>query len=1783
MTAALRADAAAILAELEAAGVRLWAEDARLRFRAPQGVLTEERRARLLAAKPELLAYLAEAESGRIEPEPAARHEPFPLTDIQAAYLMGRRTVFAYGGVGCHAYGEVRLRDLDPERVRDAWQALVDRHDMLRAVIDANGSQRVLAEVPPVRVAATDLRGRPAEEVEAHVAAVRAAMDHRVYEPHEWPLFDLAVTRADDGALLHVSIDFLIADFVSIQLLLTEFQEHYTDPDLVRPPLDVTFRDYLAAERRLRGTRRYERAQAYWFDRIDTLPAAPDLPVLGDQSAGDPVRFRRHELRLDGAGYAALREAAAAHGLSPTAAVLTAYAEVIGRWSRRRRFVLNLTMLNRLPLHPQVDRLVGDFTSAVLLEVDGAEGTTLAERGGALQRRLWQDLDHRLVGGVTVLRELARRRGADAALMPVVFTSALGLGDTTAPGPEAGETGYGISQTPQVWIDCQALERGDGLELHWDVRQGVFPDGVAEDMFAAFGDLVRRLAGDAPPWSQPSPVDLPERQRRRRAEVNDTAAPLSGRLLHSGVVEQCRRTPDRPAVLSGERTLTYGELLGRAGAVAAALRERGCVPGDIVAIVMHTGWEQPVAALGALLAGGVYLPIDTRSPRARRDALLSGAGARHVLATAATADGLDAPILVERLDPVEPDERLLTPVVGPADLAYVIYTSGSTGTPKGVMIDHRGAVNTVEDVNARFGVGPDDRVLALASLAFDLSVYDLFGPLAVGGALVLPDHDRRADPSHWVDTMLLHSVTLWNSVPAQMQMLADYLTVEAGVDLPSLRLALLSGDWIPVTLPDQIRGRLPGLRLVSLGGATEASIWSIHHPIEAVPPHWRSIPYGTPLTNQTFHVLDEAGRDCPDWTVGELYIGGVGVAAGYLGDPEQTARRFSVHEPGGERRYRTGDLGRYRPDGVIEFLGREDDQVKIRGHRIELAEVEAAMQSHPAVGAAVAFVEGEPPLDRRLAAVVETAHREPDREAAVRDTARLLDGARRRLAEVRREMDADAAVAFARELDRTALLAMVTTLRGAGLFRTAGSAHTLPEVLDAARVAPKHHRLVRRWVKGLIAGGMMRRDGDLLTGVPPVTADDVAAAWARVDELLPGGGHRPELVEYFRAATTRLPELLRDDADPIQLLFPEGRLDIQESAYQGNFLSDTVNRLVVEAMCTLAADFPAGRPMQVLEVGAGVGGTSIDLIPALAAHPVRYLFTDVSTFFLNAAQERFAAYPWVGYGIYDLNADYRAQGLESNAFDVILCANVLHYARHAGRALARFREMLRPGGWLVFIETTRDNYQILTSMEFLFDATAGDFEDVRAGQDETFISRPQWQALLSEAGASTVVCLSDEDEALDRIGMHVFAVRFKADRVPVTPAEITAHLGERLPGYMVPGTIGVVDALPLTGNGKVDRAALPALLRAPELGGAAPVSAEPSGEVEIALAKAWAEVLGVPTVGRDHTIFQLGGDSLLAAQLVARIRESVPAAADAFFDQMLRDLLEGCTLAELAAGLGAGSAAEPRSGGETGPGGPVALVGLDGPGPDVLVHDGTGGLPPVAGDLAAAGSGLVVTAPQTYLGLDPAVLVDWHASACADVLAGTAPLALAGRDFGALLAVEVARRRLEQGGEVSRLVAVVTEPFTPDLRDDLLVEYAFARALGVAPPDVGLPAEADLARAVEAAGGGVLPPGRLTYPPAGQEAPGVTDVLLRQTERPAGERLAAIAGRAGLTGAETERRYEMFRHSLDAAARHRAEPYAGDVTLVLAFDGERWPSAAEAIPARWRDLCLGAVDVRWSR
>lgn len=289
------------------------------------------------------------------------------------------------------------------------------------------------------------------------------------------------------------------------------------------------------------------------------------------------------------------------------------------------------------------------------------------------------------------------------------------------------------------------------------------------------------------------------------------------------------------------------------------------------------------------------------------------------------------------------------------DVCYTIFTSGSTGTPKGVCVSHRSAVNLIDWVNRTYGVGPADKLLFVTSFCFDLSVYDMFGVLAAGATVRLASAAELAEPDALVDLLEREAITIWDSAPASLAMVMPFVQARKPAGRDTLRLALLSGDWIPVPLPDQIRAAFPNAEVVSFGGATECTVWSNDYRVRDVDPAWPSIPYGKPMQNARYYVLDSELRPCPLGKEGDLYIAGTCVALGYAAAAPLTAAKF-LPDPGavrpGERMYRTGDRARWLAGGDLEFLGRLDDQVKVRGYRIELGEVQSALLQCPGVRAA---------------------------------------------------------------------------------------------------------------------------------------------------------------------------------------------------------------------------------------------------------------------------------------------------------------------------------------------------------------------------------------------------------------------------------------------------------------------------------------------------------------------------------------------------------------------------------------------------------------------------------------------------------------------------------------------------------------------------------------------------------------------------------------------------------------------------------------------------------------
>ncbi|MGY1934118.1 AMP-binding protein [Nocardia gipuzkoensis] len=1820
-----------LVTDLRQRGVHLWADGDQLRFRAPQGVLTAEDREQLVANKPAVLEHLARDQAViSVAADPAAAHDPFPLTPVQQAYLIGRDPTYPFGGVACASYLEVRYDGVEPESVERAWNALVRRHGMLRATVHSDGYQRVAASVPHYEIPVTDVRGHDSADVDAVLDRQRDDLLGPAGATDTWPLFAVRVTRTDTACIVHLLIELLVVDAASMQLLLAELDELVQtggDDAALRPAPEIGFRDYLLGVQQLRSGSRYQRDREYWQARIDTLPAAPELPTRAsdDGSAADAdPGFDRLNHWLPASVLAGLARTAAPHGLTPSGAILAAYAEAIGRWSRKRQFTLNLPVFNRLPAHPDIGAVLGDFTSVELLGIDLDEQDTFVERARGITAQLFTDLDHRSFDGVEVLSELTRRAG-NPVLMPVVFTSTLGSDDAGARALR-GRIRRGITRTPQVWLDCQVTQYDGGLMIAWDVRRGVLAGDTAAEAFAAFVQLLTRLADTPETWTEQYPVPLPAAQRSRRDKYNDTAAEVAPRLLHQAILERADTAPDAVAVIHRDTVLDFAELRRRVAATAAALREAGVRPGDRVAVLMEKGPEQVVAVLATSVLGAAYVPIAITQPMARRERILDRAGAGVALTQSWLRDSGAVPAAARPLavDLLPGIDAVPDSAGDPDGAAYVIYTSGSTGEPKGVVVTHRAAANTIDDINQRFAVTAGDRVLGVAGLAFDLSVWDIFGVLAAGGAVVLPEQDRVADPSHWLELVQQHSVTLWNSVPGQLQMLLDVLeslprSAASGSparlrSLPSpaqpsaaapearagsLRLALLSGDWIPLDLPGRVRAEHPELTVIGLGGATEAAIWSIHHPVREIDPRWRSIPYGTPLRNQTMHVLDGALQDCPEYVTGEIYIGGVGLAEEYLGDAELTAHRFIRHPRTGARLYRTGDLGRFHPDGWLEFLGREDTQVKIRGHRVELGEIESALRRHPAVADAAVLVDGQGPGARLLgfAEIATDAAGEPGfGEQAAAD---VLAAAENAADAAQREVDGESFVALMNAVDEMAMLSIAAQLRAAGLFEDRDRSHDIAEIATATGVSDRQHGLLERWLAALADGGAVVHDPetgryrDLIAAGPRA----VEAAWKRIDELETVVGYGSETLAYIRACSDRLDDLLRGTLDVRELLFPAGKPGAAHAVYRTNLVARSSHRIVIDTVREIAQRSP--HRLRLLEVGAGIAGTSTDLIPALAEFEPDYLFTDLSEYFLGEARAKFAEYPWMRYERFDINADPLEQGLRPNSADVILCANVLHNSVNADEVLARLRDLLAPGGWLVFLEPTRQhNYALLVSMEFEFFSELTAFTDVRAGTGQAFFTREQWLRQLDTAGADHIRVLPAADAPLAASGQGVFIARFKQQRRTVTEQQLAEHVATLLPGHMVPAELNLLDALPRSVNGKLDRAALAERIAAAPAAAAQATYVPPADEIEERIAQLWQEMLGVPKVGRDQNFYTLGGDSLLLSQMVGKLRDRVPEVADIEWQELLRDVLRNPTVAALAARRHRGQVPASAPVDEQSP--VRALGGRPGhdSGTWVLVHGGTGTLSPydaLIPHLRAAHPGaligLEVTDPAKYLNLPADTVISRQAADYAtELLARDRRFRIIGYSVGGLLAAEIARTLTEAGATVDELT-VIGSYQPPAVHDELMTEYVFAQSIGIDPVTLGFPADdeafATALRAILDRTPDRVPAGALAGL-NGESAP-LAATFRERAAVPRAERLAALHTAAisgtgpyrssGLALEEFRRQFDIFAHNLRAMGAHRAEPYFGAVR-VLSNSGTATLMGTRAEVERfWSRIGLGALVI----
>lgn len=837
-----------------------------------------------------------------------------------------------------------------------------------------------------------------------------------------------------------------------------------------------------------------------------------------------------------------------------------------------------------------------------------------------------------------------------------------------------------------------------------------------------------------------------------------------------------------------------------ATSVKKELLRKNIKTADIVAIELKKGIWQIASVLGVLLAGGTYLPVDIGQPRNRKNKIELDAQAKFIITSNKNIDLLDCAEKIYVEDMVVADALEVEVLnTNTNQAAYIIYTSGTTGNPKGVVISHASAMNTINDVIRRYNITKNDSVLGISNLAFDLSVFDIFGIFAVGGKLVLPTDEKNV--SEWGTLLLENQITIWNSVPAQMQMLLSYLEAEK-------------------------------------------------------------------------------------------------------------KRKVKVHEY-------------YEP-------------------------------------------------------------------------------------------------------------------------------------------------LIRRWLKALETEGyVVKNDKNQYRIKKEITRDLAEHSWEQWLKVDSKVHYNDLMMNFFGETRTNLLPLLRGKLDPIDLFFPKGSFKVALAAYKDNIVSKCTNRVVVEDMLVLVKHFTKKYPQKqfrILEIGAGVGGVSIDLIEALKIYNVEYLFTDISRSFLNEAQERFKKYPWVKFGLYDINIDYWKQDIPTSYFDVILCNNVLHNANNEVKVLGQFKEIAAPNGNLIIIDATGNNYALMTSIEFLNGLNG--VEDFRAENEQIFLQQDQWNKLFKKSDIELLAAFPEEDSTLKVIGQTVFVCKFNSKRRRIDPSEIKNYMANNLPEYMLPSHIEVLKEFPLTANGKIDRNILRnhldgTLTQTTEQGEA------PSTDLEKAIAQIWCDALKKEKIWKNENFYEIGGDSLLVAQVVAKMKEKIEEAKAWDWDKLMIALIESPTIEGISKKLMEGLPSE-----ETKEKQESLIILKQGNNNKalVLIHDGTGTISPynqvipflhsTEGSLLA----LQCNDMEEYLSVKPEKLIQFLGEKYAKILIDTEKEVydLVGYCMGGLIALETAKILTEAGKTVHSLISVDTTPSRRMVNNELLMERAFGMIIGADTYKVGHTVEDEL-------------------------------------------------------------------------------------------------------------------------
>lgn len=1389
---------------------------------------------------------------------------------------------------------------LDIEAVRWSFAELVTRHEALRTTFDTSGEFQLVNAERTVEIPLIDLSGKSDDERKTEFARILADEATTVLDLASGPLMRVQiVSMSHEEHFLVLVAHHIICDGWSFAVLLSELCDLYSakvSGSSAALPAAAKFSEFVKWDFEQMFGPDGKAAEAYWLAQFSEAPPALDLPYDRPRPANKTFNASVESIVLDESLYKALKKLGATGGSTLFTTLLTGYFALLNRLSGQSDIVVAVPAAGQSMIGEE--HLVGHCANllpvrSMILTDESFAGYLKRTKSTVLDAYEHQNYTY----GVLVQKLGLPRDPSRSPLLSAMFN----IDRSGFKGLSMGDCALEITTNRKAFatfdIYFNMLETDQGVVVDCEYNTDLFDSATIRRWLAHYRTLLSAAANDPEVTVSRLPLLDADETAWLVEKLNSSRRDYSReQSLPAIIEEQASRTPHSVAVEFENESLTYAELDEKANALANYLLDNGVGRDSLVGICVERSTDMIVGLLGILKAGAAYVPIDPAYPSERINSIIEDSGVDMFVAHAHLA--FDLRERVSRVicidiewDKVERygfDRPEVTP--GSDDLAYVIYTSGSTGKPKGVGIEHRALVNFLESMKEEPGIEPDDVLVAVTTISFDIAGLELFLPLIAGARVVIASRETATDGNALSELVEGCGASLMQATPATWRLL-----LEAGWKGSKSFKLLCGGEALPRDLANQLLERSESLW--NMYGPTETTIWSS---ISRIGTTEGPVDLGHPIGNTQLHVLDENLQLVPVGVPGELHIGGDGLARGYFNRPDLTAEKF-IPDPfakrGGARLYKTGDLVRRNADGDLEFLGRIDHQVKIRGYRIELGEIETALAAHPSVSAAVVTAHEFAPGDKRLAAYVvaeadaiEGGEELGDSSSFWEDQWNILYS--NAIAEENdwTKVSEDPTLKVVRWTDDVVdaeaemeqwIQPVVDRLKGLNAKRVleigCGTGHLL------FALAPDCERFVGTDYSGVVLENLKERLA--ATSIDPTVVDLIHR---RADDLDGFADESFDLViihsviQYF----PNMEYLDRVIKGVCRLVKPGGHVfvgDVQNFALLETFHAESIiarsdralrisdlrqkirNRVEIESELTVDPDYFAGLAGSISEAG------SVDVRlrrGRIDNEPTKYHYDVMLR--IGGEPTPAVAGDWNewnedSFGLSRLDSKLKKERPER------ICISEIPNARIAVPVAA----CLTING-----STTPETIDAL-----MRDADGAE-RGIHPEELHELCERLGYAADLRPAGNGAS---GRFDAVLTRLGSDL--PRVKPRRIPARrdiaeygndpvnkisgqrlAGDLRTHLSSKLPEYMVPAAFVVLDEFPLTPNGKVDRKRLPQ----PD---AAALSNNrhfdpPTNDQEAALAAIFAKVLRVDRVGINDDIFELGGDSLLIFQIVTRATQA---------------------------------------------------------------------------------------------------------------------------------------------------------------------------------------------------------------------------------------------------------------------------------------------------------------------